>query len=182
VRGGRPHPPSPSPIGEGASSKEIIINQETLDGKPLANRRGASGAGVRSNGIIFNQQVSTKKVLRARELRKGMTEAEKIFWETVRDRRLNNLKFRRQQIIDGFIADFYCDELNLCVEIDGPVHDLASQKEWDVERDAVLSRRGIKLIRITNEDVMLKIDQVKEMIGDLIPRPSFGGLRTGFLR
>jgi len=47
-----------------------------------------------------------------------MTAAEKVFWNAVRNRKLNNLKFRRQQIIHGFIVDFYCEELRLC-EIDG---------------------------------------------------------------
>lgn len=94
-----------------------------------------------------------------------MTEAEKIFWDAIRGRRLHSLKFRRQQVIDGFIVDFYCDKLSLCVEIDGAIHDLYSQEEWDSERDAALSRRGIRILRIKNDELMPNFDKIKDMIG-----------------
>ncbi|TAL39766.1 MAG: DUF559 domain-containing protein, partial [Spirochaetes bacterium] len=77
-----------------------------------------------------------------------MTDAEKIIWELVRNRKFRNLKFRRQQIIDGFIVDFYCEELRLCLEIDGGVHDDEEQRKYDRERDAVLAQRGVRIVRL----------------------------------
>jgi very-short-patch-repair endonuclease len=70
-------------------------------------------------GVVFRQRVSDGKVGFARRLRREMTRAEGLMWEQLRDRRLVGLKFRRQQIVDGFIADFYCDSARLVVEIDG---------------------------------------------------------------
>jgi very-short-patch-repair endonuclease len=58
--------------------------------------------------IAQNQRVSSTKIELSRELRTEMTPAEKVFWEMVRGKRMFGLKFRRQQIIDGFIVDFYC--------------------------------------------------------------------------
>ena len=58
-----------------------------------------------------------------RELRQSATNAEKILWEYLRNRKLEGLKFRRQHPIDKFIADFYCHEKKLVVELDGAVHD-----------------------------------------------------------
>jgi very-short-patch-repair endonuclease len=59
------------------------------------------------------------KILRARELRKEQTEAEKILWQYLRDRKFQGKKFRRQHVISGFIADSYCPEEKLVIELDG---------------------------------------------------------------
>lgn len=91
-----------------------------------------------------------------------MTHAEKVFWEHVRRRRFDKLRFRRQQIIDGFIVDFYCPKLKLIIEIDGEIH--AHQKEYDAMREAVLKRRGLKIIRLKNEDVLSDPEAVLEKV------------------
>jgi very-short-patch-repair endonuclease len=83
-----------------------------------------------------------------------MTEAEKVFWGMVRGRKMFGLKFRRQQVIDGFIVDFYCDSLGLCVEIDGSVHESEEQREYDRNRDEVLALRGLKVLRFSNDEVL----------------------------
>jgi very-short-patch-repair endonuclease len=80
-----------------------------------------------------------------------MTPEERILWRLLRARRLNGMHFRRQQVIDGFIVDFYCHAAGLVVEIDGGIH--AEQQEYDAERDRVLSARGLRILRVTNEDV-----------------------------
>lgn len=67
-----------------------------------------------------------------------------------------NLKWRRQQVIDGFIADFYCSELNTVLEIDGSVHDSEEEKEYDEIRTAVFDSKGIKTYRLRNEDCDLQ--------------------------
>ena len=115
--------------------------------------------------IARNQRVSKTKVERSRELRKDMTESEKVFWEMVRDRRMLGLKFRRQQIIDGFIVDFYCDSLGICVEIAGGVHDSAEQKEYDKLRDEAIALRGLRIIRIRNADLAKGKDEVERVLG-----------------
>jgi len=117
-----------------------------------------------TSGFIRNQNVSDKKKERSRELRKHMTKAEKVFWDMVRDRRLNHLKFRRQQVIDGFIVDFFCCELNLCVEIGGEIHNDDYHREYDNERDDILSQHGLKVIRIKNDDLLTCPENVRDMI------------------
>jgi very-short-patch-repair endonuclease len=87
-----------------------------------------------------------------------MTPEEKILWQYLRANRLNNLHFRRQQIIDGFIADFYCHAAALVIEVDGKIHE--QQVEYDAERDKVLKARGLRLLRIKNEEVRQELDKV----------------------
>lgn len=95
---------------------------------------------------------------RAKELRTQMTQEEKILWQHLRANRLNGLHFRRQQIIDGFIVDFYCHATGLVVEVDGEIHQ--QQAEYDAERDQVLSARGLRLLRIKNQEVRQELDRV----------------------
>lgn len=101
-------------------------------------------------------------VSRARELRKGETEAEKIFWERIlKNKKLLGLKFTRQKPLDCFIADFYCASLGLVIEIDGEVHKF--QKDRDKERDRMLAEKfGLKIIRYKNEEVLNDIEKVTE--------------------
>ena len=61
-------------------------------------------------------------------LRKEMTPAEELLWAIIRGRKLNNLKFRRQHPLNKFIADFYCHELKLVLEIVGSIHNLKENK------------------------------------------------------
>ena len=69
-----------------------------------------------------------------RELRQSSTKAEKILWEYLRNRNLDGMKFRRQHPIDKFIADFYCHEKKLVVELDGAVHDDKMNAQYDEAR------------------------------------------------
>lgn len=119
--------------------------------------------------ITRNQRVTDEKVIRSRELRKDMTLAEDVFWEMVRGKKMFGLKFRRQQIIDGFIVDFYCDSIGLCVEIDGDIHDNEEQKNYDRLRDEAISLRKLNILRFTNDDVLNRKEKVIEKIKDLTP-------------
>lgn len=69
-----------------------------------------------------------------RELRQVSTEAEELLWQNLRNRKLNGLKFRRQHPLDKFLADFYCHEKKLAIEVDGAVHDANDAKEYDKGR------------------------------------------------
>ena len=87
-----------------------------------------------------------------------MTEAELILWQRLRRNQLRGFHFRRQQVIDGFIADFYCHAAGLVVEVDGGVH--GGQAAYDEERDRVLSQRGLRVLRIGNDEVQRDLDGV----------------------
>ena len=87
-----------------------------------------------------------------------MTYGERCFWNMVRNNQINGLRFRRQQVIHGFIADFYCNQINLVVEIDGGIHE--QQKDYDELRTKIINQHYIKVIRFTNEEVIDKSDWV----------------------
>jgi very-short-patch-repair endonuclease len=87
-------------------------------------------------------------------MRLSPTPAEKILWGHLRKGQ-TGCKFRRQQMLFGFIADFWCAELGLIVEADGPVHD----KERDAHRDAELSAYGVTTLRFTNSEIVKDIDR-----------------------
>ena len=111
-----------------------------------------------THNIVIGQKVTPIKIQRAKELRRQMTQEEKILWQYLRANHLNGLHFRRQQIIDGFIADFFCHAARLVIEVDGEIHQ--QQAEYDAERDRVLSARGLRLLRIKNEEVRQNLDSV----------------------
>ena len=101
--------------------------------------------------IVIGQNVDRAKVQRAKELRRQMTGEERILWQQLRTNRLEGFHFRRQQVIDGFIVDFYCHTAGLVVEVDGGVHE--GQAEYDEERDRLLSARGLRVLRVENREV-----------------------------
>ena len=112
--------------------------------------------------IVVGQAVSEAKVIRSKQLRSEMTPTERILWSELRANRLQGLKFRRQQIIDGFIVDFYCHGAGVVVELDGPVHD--EKKEADAERECVLTGRGLLVLRFTNDEIQTDLNSVVEKI------------------
>lgn len=104
--------------------------------------------------------------LRARLFRKESTHAERVLWGHLRARRLKGYKFRRQQAIDRFIADFYCFQAKLIVEIDGPIHN--KQKDRDAARQERLELLGYTVIRFSNQQVLENLDLVLSKIGETI--------------
>ena len=107
--------------------------------------------------IVTNQIVTKAKLERAKELRREMTPAEKLLWQEVRANKLG-VRFRRQQVIQGFIVDFYCHQAGLVVEVDGDVHDL--QKEEDERREKVLAEMGLRIVRFRNDEVVRDVSAV----------------------
>jgi very-short-patch-repair endonuclease len=95
-----------------------------------------------------------------------MTAAERYLWKNLRANRLDGWHFRRQQIIDGFIVDFYCHKAGLVIEVDGPIH--ARRKLEDAERTAVLSTRNLRILRFTNREVMNNLDYVLQTIREAL--------------
>ena len=114
--------------------------------------------------IIPGQQVTKEKLQRAKELRRDMTPAEKALWQELRANKLG-VHFRRQQIIAGFIVDFYCHKAALVIEVDGDIHDL--QKEDDTKRDKALSERGLKIVRFRNDEILNNLLMVVKSIKEL---------------
>ena len=91
-----------------------------------------------------------------------MTPAEKTLWKHLKANRLNGLHFRRQQIVHGYFADFYCHQQELIVEVDGSVHE--TQKEYDAEREEYLKALGFRIVRFTNEEVTNHLNGVLQKI------------------
>jgi very-short-patch-repair endonuclease len=99
----------------------------------------------------------------AETLRKNMTVAEKIIWDRVSKNQLG-VKIRRQHPVWKYIADYYCHELKLIIEIDGGIHLIKENKEYDIGREITLNEFGIEIIRFTNDQVINEIEHVIETI------------------
>ncbi len=98
----------------------------------------------------------------AKELRKNMTKEEKHLWYDFL--RSYPIKFTRQKVLGRYIADFYCAKASIVIELDGSGHyeDLGLQN--DEKRTAYLEQYGIKVIRISNLDVLRNFEGVCQYI------------------
>jgi very-short-patch-repair endonuclease len=110
----------------------------------------------------------------ARELRKNQTEAEKKLWRFLRSRGLRGFKFRRQQPLDPYVADFCSFEAKLIIELDGGQH--AESREKDERRTRFLEQKGFQVIRFWDNEVFESMEGVAEIIlkslGTIPPHPS----------
>lgn len=123
--------------------------------------------GAYRKALVSGQEV-------ARELRQGQTPAEEAFWELVRNRRFDGYKFRRQHRLGPWFLDFYCPELRLAVEVDGPIHD--EQPERDAWRDASIAGDALaRVVHLRNEDVLNSpaavLAHLREVISQLQDNP-----------
>lgn len=100
----------------------------------------------------------------ARELRRTATDAERKLWFNLRNRRFGRFKFRRQQPIGPFIADFYCSASKLIVELDGGQHTISVNLLYDARRSRWLTGRGYRVLRFINVDVLKDIENVLDGI------------------
>jgi very-short-patch-repair endonuclease len=99
---------------------------------------------------------------KALELRKRMTQQERILWNSIRGKKINGMYFRRQHPYGIYILDFYCFEQNLVIEIDGMIH--LGHHDYDIERTEYLISSGLKVLRFRNEDVEDRIQWVIQKI------------------
>ena len=118
-----------------------------------------------AKGIARDQTVSPVKKTLSRSFRREMTPAERKLWSLLRGKGANGRKFRRQQVIDGFIVDFYCPILSLVIEADGEIH--RATQEYDRERDEALRSRGLTVVRFTNDAILEKTDEVVRKLSEL---------------
>ena len=111
----------------------------------------------------------------ARNMRKHSTPAEDFFWQKVRNRKLFGLKFHRQFIFDWpvdsvhtkfYIADFYCGQLNLIIELDGQIH--LKRQEEDIIRTERLEQLGFQVVRFSNDQVLNYWELVESIINSLV--------------
>ena len=82
-----------------------------------------------------------------------MTYCEKIVWMYLRKKQFG-YRFLRQYSVDQYVLDFYSPKLKLAVEIDGDVHDLPEQREYDIDRQEKIEEFGVTFVRITNEELL----------------------------
>jgi very-short-patch-repair endonuclease len=145
---------------------------------PLPSRERVRGLGLmpryrrRPAGIVQGQRISSTKLVLAKQMRREMTPEERILWNELRNNRRDGLHFRRQQVISGFIVDFYCDTARLAVELDGAFHDA----DYDAERDLALARAGVSVMRVQNHelrmDKALVLERIAARAWERIRRPN----------
>ncbi len=171
---GGPHPTSPFRGGEVQSEPSINYDNETILKTEIE---------IQSYVTADKKNYDSLK-RKALEMRREPTPAENLLWEHLENDKLD-ARFRRQHIVDNFIADFICLTHKLVIEVDGGVHN--DQKERDEERTKVFNNLGFKVLRFTNiqiftdiENVILKIKN--ELEGVLSPSPEGGGLGRGPVR
>jgi cyclase len=104
---------------------------------------------------------------RAEELRKNPTFEENLLWQYLKGNQLG-VRFKRQHPIWLYIADFYCHEIKLVIEIDGSIHNLKEVKERDIVREDDIVSFGIRVIRFRNSEIRNSIIQVLEKISEVI--------------
>lgn len=122
----------------------------------------------RDYSVIRKQKINPEKLELAKQFRKDSTDSEDAVWQMLRNRQIKNLKWRRQQVIDGYITDFYCAELNVVLEIDGLVHNNEEVKANDENRTSVFESKGIRTYRLKNENCDKKhlIELIERIITD----------------
>jgi leucyl-tRNA synthetase len=138
--------------GEGASQLP-----EAFDGDRAAHSD-------RSN--VFNlakPELQTKHTELAKQNRKNATKSENLLWQELRNRKIHGAKFRRQYPIDQFIVDFVCLDIKLIVEVDGDVHEEREQEDHD-RTNLLEQKKGFKVIRFTNDEVINNISEVLRTI------------------
>ena len=144
-------PPNPSPLaGEGGARRAAV--------------GGCGGASRQATTSTLAQVQSRHELLkkRARSMRANPTDAERKLWYILRDKRLNGLRWRRQQVIDDrYIVDFICFEHRVIIEADGSQH---AENEADVARDAWLKQQGFTVLHFWNADILNNMEGVVETI------------------
>ena len=170
--------PIPDEFAERAEQRRVLLDQnQPSPPTPLPEVEGSNGSspfgrsGDEGNakhfrgGYGFSGLVET-----ARELRRKQTPAEEIMWELLRGRRFLGLKFRRQHQIGDYIADFYCHECRIAIELDGGIHQ--QKKRKDRKRDAWLHSKGYTVLRFKNEQVLNVPESVLVRIAaEITPSP-----------
>ncbi|MDO8433553.1 MAG: DUF559 domain-containing protein [Candidatus Binatus sp.] len=117
--------------------------------------------------LVPPRLTSSKALARSRRMRREATDAEKRLWSILRNRDLDNWKFRRQVPIDEYIVDFCCIKARLIVELDGEQH-LDQLRRYDEARTRRLENLSFRVMRFWNSEVMNGADAVVEVIARVL--------------
>lgn len=117
---------------------------------------------------MYNQNSKKEILSRVRNLRRNQTPQEIILWSRLRNRKVKDLKFRRQHLIGKYIVDFVCLERKLIVELDGWQHKIETHKEYDKERTEFLIEEGFEVLRFWNNEINNNLDGVILRIEELL--------------
>ncbi len=121
-------------------------------------------------------KIFTRRLLKPirKKLRDNPSRAELILWSKIKNKQINDCKFRRQHSIGNFVVDFYCPKSKLVIEIDGDSH-FASKKveKYDKDRQKFIEGQEIELLRFTNNDIYNNLEGVLiEIASATSPSPS----------
>ena len=116
---------------------------------------------------------------KAKEMRNQPTETEKILWNHLSGKGFENHKFRRQHVLGEYIVDFVCLKQRLVIELDGSIHNTVEQKEHDEIRTAWLNSKGFKVVRFTNNEILIKLEYVLERLKIILLAPPTGAGGAG---
>ncbi len=152
-------------VDEGAGKR--VESHLTSPLTPL-QRRGEQDSDIEFGYYTTDKQTYSKLIAFVKENRSNPTKEEEKIWELIRNRQVKNAKFRRQHIIDRFIPDFVCLELNLIIEIDGLIHSLEDNIISDEARTKRLNELGFEVVRFTNEEVNSNIETVISKLEKII--------------
>src|SRR3989344_500141 len=115
---------------------------------------------------IFNRR---SQVVKRRILRNNATKPELLLWSKLKNKQLGGYRFRRQFSIGRYVADFYCPELSLVIEVDGPNHNLRDEKQYDKQRNLFMKSLGINVVRFSNDNVTNNIEGIIQTILSSLP-------------
>ncbi|MFN9467428.1 MAG: DNA methyltransferase [Pseudanabaena sp.] len=165
-----PQPPLPRGEGEQEDSEPLSPRERGRgEGNKLVSEASQISRGEGNKLAGRERQIPQVLLQRARELRQKQTPAEKVLWECLRDRRLFEAKFRRQHNIGQYIADFYCHEAKLVIELDGDIHQ--NQQERDGDRDQWMQSHGFNVIRFSNQAILDYPEETLTQISSFLPSP-----------
>jgi very-short-patch-repair endonuclease len=148
----------PLPRGRGSRVRELSLREDS------ENRTDKN-----THHHLTSDQVS---IDRRRALRRSSTEAERSLWRLLRGRQLFGAKFRRQESIGPYFLDFYCASQDLAIELDGGQHYAPEAVAKDAVRTELLQKRGIRVLRFSNRDILIEPDSVVFAIMAALRTPS----------
>lgn len=119
---------------------------------------------MRRHIIPYNRHLK----LLARELRNDCTKPEFILWQYLKGRFEGKYDFHRQKPLGNYIADFFCYELKLVIELDGEYHNSISVREKDQKKECCMNNYGLNVLRFTNEEIYGNLGGCLDLLRDYI--------------